>query len=206
MRQQAVVRAIIVGLALAIAGTACSNNPPGEQASTADVYDVSLVVPTPNDLPKCDAAAGGSVAIVNVPLGLYMCDGKKWAQVTCTVTNAGSVAYEDTTNSLWACVRKQWVRVMLMPGPQGPTGDAGPQGPAGPTGPTGPQGPQGDAGPQGPTGPTGPTGPQGDAGERGPTGPEGPTGPTGPQGDAGLNSLIKLTIEPPGMGPCSQGR
>jgi hypothetical protein len=95
-------------------------------------------------------------------------------------------------------------------GPSGASGQAGPQGVAGIQGPIGPTGPQGIQGPIGPAGAAGPQGIQGLTGPQGPTGLTGSAGPAGPQGPIGLtgangvSSLIKTTLEPPGVN-CTNG-
>jgi hypothetical protein len=109
-----------------------------------------------------------------------------------------------------------------LPGPAGPAGPAGPQGIQGVAGATGNngaqgiQGIQGLPGPQGPIGLTGATGPQGiqgvagAAGMPGSNGLNGAPGPQGIQGVAGVNgidgknTLIKTTVESPGIN-CSNG-
>jgi hypothetical protein len=107
-------------------------------------------------------------------------------------------------------------------GATGPAGEAGPQGPQGvqgevgatgaqgiqgiqgEVGSTGATGPQGLQGPQGLVGLTGPQGIQGQQGLVGSTGPAGAIGPIGATGANGKNTLIKTTVEGPGIN-CSNG-
>jgi len=86
----------------------------------------------------------------------------------------------------------------------GTPGPLGPQGPAGPTGAQGSQGIPGATGAQGPIGLTGPAGPQGVAGATGPQGIQGVAGLNGINGINGKNTLIKTTVEGPGIN-CTNG-
>jgi hypothetical protein len=182
-------------------------------STTPEAYSVALTAATSSALPTCTKALDGTAAVVNSPLGLWVCSNLHWCSVACTDANAGAVAYAPGATSLLACNAKTWTAIAL---PQGPTGPAGPQGPTGAAGPTGPQGPKGDTGAtgaqgtKGDTGATGAPGPTGDTaaqglqGDAGPTGAQGPSGDAGPPGANGATSRIHITPEPPGKN-CAAG-
>jgi len=138
---------LVSSAATIILTASCVSRPPSAEGTTSpppgNVYSISFVAGTVNNLPQCTTAQYGTTAFVQSPVSLYDCQAGKWILIPCTTAIGGAVAYATASQTLLACVSGQWTQIALPTGPQGPTGTPGAMGA---TGATGPAGPQGDSG------------------------------------------------------------